>query len=345
MDESLLAALVGLAGGTVLGLAARLGDFCTFGAIESAYLGRDQSRLRLWGIVLGVAIISVFLLDTLGQIDISSTIYHQFQWNPVASILGGLVFGYGMSMSGNCGFGALARFGGGDLRSMVVVIVIAISGFFTLSGPLAQWRVMVFPPIQASTEQGFAHLLSHSLGITPMIIAAVVAALLVGWALSYRQLRERPVSLFWGIAAGLAIASAFWGTYALNLASFDQIRVQGHTFTAPLGRALLFLMTSSGGGLGFPVGSVTGVLLGAFIGSSIKGQFRWEACEDPRELGRQVAGACLMGVGGVLAMGCSIGQGVTAFSTLAYSGPVTLAAIICGAVLGLRHLLSGFAPE
>ncbi|MCP5086253.1 MAG: YeeE/YedE family protein [Rhodobacteraceae bacterium] len=345
MDESILAALVGLAGGIVLGLAARLGEFCTFGAIESAYMGHDQRRLRTWGIVLGVAIFSVFLLDMLGQIDISATIYHQFRWNPLASILGGLVFGYGMTLAGNCGFGALTRFGGGDLRSMVVVIVVAISGFFTLSGPLAHWRIQAFPAILSEGEQGFAHLLSQTFNTSPLVVATIIAALLVLWALSHRPLRERPASIFWGVAAGLAIASAFWGTSALNHSSFDQVPVAGHTFTAPLGRALLFLMTSSGGGIGFPVGSVAGVLLGAFIGSRIQGHFRWEACEDPRELGRQVAGACMMGVGGVLALGCSIGQGVTAFSTLAYSAPITLAAIVCGAILGLRHLLAGFAPE
>ena len=151
--------------------------------------------------------------------------------------------------------------------------------------------------------------------------------------------------MFWGIAAGLAIASAFWGTSILREASFEEITLRGHTYTAPLGASLLFLMTSSGAGFGFSTGSVLGVMVGAFIGSQIKGHFRWEACEDARELGRQVTGACLMGIGGVIAVGCSIGQGVSAFSTLAYSAPITLAAIVVGAILGIRHLLAGFAPE
>ncbi|MFN7052751.1 MAG: YeeE/YedE thiosulfate transporter family protein, partial [Gemmobacter sp.] len=95
----------------------------------------------------------------------------------------------------------------------------------------------------------------------------------------------------------------------------------------------------------FSVGSVVGVMAGALIGSMIRGLFRWEACEDPRELGRQVGGAVLMGIGGVVAMGCSVGQGVTGFAALAWSGPVTLVAIGLGAWIGLRQLIGGFQPE
>ncbi len=345
MSYMFLSALLGLAGGTILGLAARLGEFCTFGAIESAYMGQDQRRLRLWGVVLGVAILSVFTLDAFGQLDIGQTLYHRVEWNPMASIAGGLIFGYGMALSGNCGFGALARFGGGDLRAMVVVIVIAISGFFTLNGPLAPLRIILFPTEDATAPQGIAHLLSDMTDAPPLLFAIIIAAALILWALAYTPLRQRKIEVFWGIAAGLAIASAFWGTSILREASFEEITLRGHTYTAPLGAALLFLMTSSGAGFGFSTGSVLGVMVGAFIGSQIKGHFRWEACEDPRELGRQVTGACLMGIGGVIAVGCSIGQGVSAFSTLAYSAPITLAAIVIGAILGIRHLLAGFAPE
>ena len=107
---------------------------------------------------------------------------------------------------------------------------------------------------------------------------------------------------------------------------------------------MLYLMTSSGRSLSFGVGSVIGVLVGAFAGSVIKGHFRWEACEDPRELKRQIGGAVLMGVGAVVALGCTVGQGLSAFSVLAYSAPVTAAAIFAGAALGLRQLISGFLP-
>ena len=103
-------------------------------------------------------------------------------------------------------------------------------------------------------------------------------------------------------------------------------------------------MTASGRDLSFALGSVSGVLIGAFIGSLIKGHFRWEACEDPRELKRQILGAILMGAGAVIALGCTVGQGITAFSTLTYSAPVTFASIFIGAAFGLRQLITGFEP-
>ena len=346
IPASVLAALVGLSGGLVLGLAGRLGDFCTLGALERAYYGGDQRRLRLWGIVLGTAILASFALDAAGMIDLTALPYHQIAWNPVASVVGGLVFGYGMALAGNCGFGALTRLGGGDLRSFVVVIVIGIVGFMAMNGPFAEARILLFPEIQTgASHQGYAHLLAGLTNLPPFIFAALIASGLVTWALVHDGLRAHPGQIAWGVAAGLAIASAFWGTYAVNQASLNQTIVEGHTFTAPLGRTLLWLMTSSAGGISFSVGSVSGVLAGAFAGSLIKGRFRWEACEDPRELGRQIIGAALMGVGGVVALGCSIGQGLSAFATLAYSAPVTLAAIVIGGLLGLRHMLIGFEPE
>jgi uncharacterized membrane protein YedE/YeeE len=344
MDEMTLAALLGLGGGCILGLAARLGQFCTFGAIESAYMGHDQRRMRLWGIVLGVAILAIYTLNHLGHMDVSRTIYHTFQWNPLASIIGGLMFGYGMGLAGNCGFGALARFGGGDLRSFVVVLIIGISGYFILSGPLASTRVAIFPTETASTAQGFTGLGETYLALPPMVTATVIAIAMLIWALSHAPLRGEHAMLFWGIMAGLSVAGVFWGTTFLNDASVDQVPIQGHTFTAPSGDTLLYLMTGSGGGLGFSVGSVTGVLLGAFIGSMIKGHFRWEPCDDPRELGRQVLGAVFMGFGGAIAVGCSVGQGISAFSTLSYSGPVTLACIVIGCMISIRQLLAGFEP-
>lgn len=335
-----MAALVGLVSGTVLGLAARLGDFCTLGAVETAVYGGDQRRLRLWGIVLGTALLGTHLLAAAGLIDLGATIYHQMIWNPWASIAGGLMFGYGMAMAGNCGFGALVRFGGGDLRSMVIVVVMGIFGFLALSGPLAPLRIALFPQGPAPGPQGPA-----ALGVPVLPVALALAAAAFAWALSHGPLRRDRRLLGWGVAAGLAVVWALAGTSWLAGTSLGAVTVEGPSYTAPIGRTLIFLMTSTAGGITFSVGSVAGVMLGAMGGSLIRGLFRWEACEDPRELGRQVSGAALMGVGGVVAMGCSIGQGITGFATLAWSGPVTLAAILVGALIGLRHLIGGFQPD
>ncbi|SIQ79543.1 hypothetical protein SAMN05421641_11456 [Paracoccus thiocyanatus] len=344
MDElpyGVLAALVGLAGGIVLGLSARLGDFCTLGALESAVYGKDSRRLRLWGVVLGVAILTTQGLAMAGWIEIENSFHHTIQWNPLASIIGGLVFGYGMAMAGNCGFGALVRFGSGDLRSLVVVVVMAIVGFIVLSGPLAPLRVLLFPQPEATGPQGILHDLGL-LGVPAAVTAALVGLAALAWGLGHAPLRARPGMIAWGVAAGLAITWCFFGTSWLYDQSLGAVQIEGPSFTAPVGRTLIFLMTATAGGITFSVGSVVGVMAGALIGSMIRGLFKWEACEDPRELGRQVGGAALMGAGGVVAMGCTIGQGITAFAAMAWSGPVTLAAIIAGAAFGLRHLIGGF---
>jgi hypothetical protein len=320
-----------------------LGDFCTLGAIETAAYGRDQTRLRLWGVVLGVAILTTQLGAMAGWIDLSRTFYHSVLWNPLASVFGGLVFGYGMALAGNCGFGALVRFGGGDLRSLVVVVVMGIFGFVALSGPLGPLRQLLFPQPDASGPQGILHDVS-SLGIPPAVVLLVLVGACFAWALGYPGLRARPRMIAWGVAAGLAVGWCFVGTTWLSTASLGSISVEGPSYTAPVGRTLIFLMTSTAGGITFSVGSVVGVMVGALIGSMIRGLFRWEACEDPRELGRQVGGAVLMGIGGVVAMGCSVGQGVTGIAALAWSGPVTLISVVIGAVFGLRHLIGGFEP-
>lgn len=340
-----LAAAVGLAGGTVLGLAARLGDFCTLGALESAVYGEDQRRLRLWGIVIGTAILGTFIAEAAGYAAPTLTFYQTIAWNPLASVLGGLTFGYGMAMAGNCGFGALVRFGGGDLRSLVVVVVMGIFASVALSGPLAPLRSALFAQDAAATPQGIAHWLAARTGLSPLAVATPLGLAALGWALSYAPLRRSRRQIAWGIAAGLAVVWCIVGTSWLNHTSFGEIGVEGPSFTAPLGRTIIFFMTSTAGGITFSVGMVAGVLCGAFIGSTIRGLFRWEACEDPRELGRQISGAALMGVGGTVALGCSVGQGVTAMSVLAFSAPVTLAAIAAGAILGLRRLIGGFQPE
>lgn len=344
MSIGTTAALIGLVCGLVLGLAARLGDFCTLGALESAVYGGEQRRARMWGIVLGVAILATWLGSVIGVIDVGATIYHDTAWNPLASIAGGLVFGYGMALAGNCGFGALARFGGGDLRALVIVIVMGVVGFMALSGPLAPLRIALFPQQAATGPQGVLSDLAN-VGLPPLLVVVVLSVGLMAWGMASPALRARPSSVLWSIAVGLAVAGSLVATSLLAAHSFEPVTVEGPSYTAPIGRTLLYLMTASGGGLSFSVGSVSGVVLGALVGSVIRGLFRWEACDDPRELGRQISGAALMGIGGVVAMGCSIGQGVTGFATLAWSGPVTLAAILIGGRIGLAQLIGGNQPD
>ena len=344
ISDSALLALVGLVGGVVLGLAARLGRFCTLGAIEDVLYQGSDLRLRMWGLAIGVAGMGTFGLVASGALDPAQTIYHLAPWSPVFGVIGGLMFGYGMSLAGNCGFGALARFGGGDMRSFVIVLVMGISAFVMLSGPLAQLRLNALNITAIPTGfRSVPDVISAATGLSGIAIGLLISAVITALALWSRAMLAQPKTIIWGALVGLAIVSGWAGTQWVASNGFSAAPVNSHTFTSPLGETILFLMTSSAGGMTFGVGSVCGVLCGAFIGSLIKGHFRWEACEDPRELTRQILGATLMGFGAVLAMGCTIGQGLSAFSLLTLNAPIVFAAIFAGAAVGLRQLITGFS--
>jgi hypothetical protein len=344
LSDGAILALIGLGGGVILGLAARLGRFCTLGAIEDFLYQGSDTRLRMWGLAIGIAGIGAFTLVGLGALDPTQTIYHLSPFSPAFAIIGGLMFGYGMSLAGNCGFGALARFGGGDLRSFVIVVVMGISGYVMLSGPLAHLRLTGLALTEISTQtRSYPQILSELTGISIVPLGLLISAAITGFALWSHEFLRNPKAILWGALVGGVIVSGWGGTQWVANTGFSASPINSHTFTSPLGETLLYLMTSSGGGLTFGVGSVFGVLVGAFIGSLFKGHFRWEACEDPRELKRQVLGAVLMGFGAILAMGCTIGQGISAFSLLTINAPIVFASIFTGAALGLRQLIAGLS--
>lgn len=344
LGEPLSAALAGLVGGLLLGLAGGYSRFCTLGALEDAMYAQNYDRLRMWALGLAISIAAVFGLAELGAVNITESIYFSFEWNPWASVVGGLMFGYGMALSGNCGFGALVRTAGGDMRSFVIVLVMAVSAYMAMGGPTAAIRDYLFPNIlfDGDTPQGLAHLVGRMMSASPLLPALAIAAVLAVLAFSGGKFRRDGTMILGGTLVGLAVVSGWWATTYLAANGFEPVPVGSHTYVAPLGDTVFYLMTSTGSSLNFGIGSVAGVLVGGFIGAKIKGRFRWEACDDPSELRRQIFGAFLMGTGGVIALGCSIGQGITAMSALSYGAPVVLVSIFIGSSIGLRQLIRGF---
>ncbi len=343
ISEPSLAMLIGLGGGIVLGLAARIGRFCTLGAIEDALYGAKTDRLAMWGVAIGVAIIGTQYLISTDLLDPNSTAYTAMGANIAGAILGGLAFGYGMALCGNCGYGALARLGGGDLRSAMIVLMMGLGAYVALSGPLARLRLTLFgapqvDAIHSGPTNGFAAVLPLSDAAVGIVLGLAVLA----YALWHLRGTDNRPAIIWGTAVGLSVVSGWLGTYWLSHTGFDALPVASHTFAAPVGETMLFAMTSSGSSLSFGIGSVAGVLAGAFAGSLFKGHFRWEACDDPRELKRQMLGAFIMGIGAVVATGCSIGQGVTGMSLLTWTAPLTLASIFIGSAIGLKVLINGY---
>ncbi|MBL4767161.1 MAG: YeeE/YedE family protein [Rhodobacteraceae bacterium] len=345
LSDAQMVALVGAIGGMMLGLAARLGRFCTLGAIEDLLYGGSSVRMRMWGLAIGTAIIGSFALIGGGLLDASETYYLSLRWMPAASIVGGLMFGYGMALAGNCGFGAIARLGGGDLRAFVIVLVLGVSTFAVMTGPFAVLRDTIFHQSEVTTETvpGLAHYLANLSGLPVASIGISIGLAICIAALWSGGLRADYNAMFWAVIVGLAIVSGWAGTQWVRDTGFDNLPIVSHSFSAPVGETLLFAMTASVRPISFAVGSVAGVWVGAFAGSLIKGHFRWEACDDPRELRRQIIGAAIMGAGAVIAIGCTVGQGLSAFSVLSFSAPVTFVSIFVGAAIGLRQLIEGFS--
>lgn len=216
LPDTTLTALIGLAGGVVLGLAARMGRFCALGAIEDALYAGSLLRLRMWALAASVAIAGSFLAQATGLFDASASIYLGTPWSPVSTIVGGLMFGYGMALVGTCGFGALARLGGGDLRALVMVLVIGLSAYMAIGGLTALPRVELTAAL-AIEPRGLAHAIGGATGLPATLIALAVALPLALWSLCDREFRRSARSLGWGFAVGVVIASAWVATTAITV--------------------------------------------------------------------------------------------------------------------------------
>ncbi|MEM9026777.1 MAG: YeeE/YedE family protein [Pseudomonadota bacterium] len=344
-----VAAFFGLIGGVALGAAARFGKFCTLAAIEDVLFGGNTWRWRMWVLAMAVAIGLTQLAGGAGLIDIGQSFYVQRPFNLLLLLVGGLMFGFGMALVGTCAFGTVVRMGGGDLKFFVVFLVTGISAYMAAAGPTAQLRVWLFDPFAAThpllSDPRVDQILFALAGIPPWTVAAGVSILLVAWVLSDRAFRERRQLLLWGIFVGAIIAFGWVATGWLSQDAFEPQAVVSFSFVQPLGASVMYVMTSSGSTIGFGIGSVVGVLLGSGLAAVARKEWRWEAADDAVEARRQIIGGVLMGTGGMYALGCTIGQGLTAVSALTLSAPIVLAAIWFGAWLGLSYLLSGSVRE
>lgn len=346
LNQSAVMFAFGLLTGAVLGVAGRAGRFCTLAMLEDAYFGLDMRRLKSFALAAAVALLATQLLAALGFVDLSQSIYLGSSIPLGGAILGGLMFGVGMALVGTCGFGTLVRIGGGDLRAIVVFLVLGISALAAMRGLTGFLRVSLIEPLSLPLPEGMTQALDSILSpqfgrlARPVLVSAAVLALVI-WSLADGKLLKSPRLLLSGIAVGLAVAFGWFATGWLGQDDFDPARVTSLTFVAPLGNSVLYIATMSGTHADFSIGSVAGVVLGSFAAAMFSRMFRWEACDDARELKRHMIGALLMGTGGIMAMGCTIGQGLSAFSALALSAPLTMLAIACGARLGLEYTMTG----
>lgn len=351
-------ALAGLAIGVVVGFAVKRARLCTFGALEDAFVGSDTRRLRVFGLALAVAIIGAQALVLGGLLDPAQTTYVSVAvpWLGVAA--GGALFGFGMALVGTCAFGSLLRLGGGDLRSLVVMLIFGVAAYATLRGALAPFRIGVIesvaftPPSPGRAD--IPGLIEGVFGVDLRIwISFVLSGILILSVVTDKRLRRTPRLVLGGVALGLGVTAGWLATIFLADEFVQPVAPQSLTFVSPVARAVFGVLFDQDALLEFGVSSVLGVMLGAWLAARGAREFRWEAFDDPREMKRHIGGAALMGVGGVICGGCTIGQGLTAGSMLALSWPLALLGIAAGARLGIAvlmegsitHLLRSFRPR
>ena len=334
----------GLLCGALAGAAARFGRLCTMSAVEDALIGRDFRGAKAWGLSLAVAIAATQFLSALGWVDLSRSLYSAPRLHLLGTLLGGIVFGLGMTLVGTCSFGLLIRAGGGDLRAAVSAGLVGIFAIAMTAGVLSplreallDWGVFTFPAGGPSMLDMLNRLLGRgpSLAVLAGVLAAIVAA-----ALLDRRLRKRPRLLGGSVLLGLAIAFGWLATSrAVDALILD--RPESLSFVAPVGRALLQFMMEPFRNAAFGVAAAIGAVVASFLVALWRRELRWEAFDDATEMRRHLFGGALIGIGGVLAQGCTIGQGMSAASTLAISAPIFIASVLVGAKLGLAHLIEG----
>ncbi len=338
--------LAGLAVGVVMGYVARRHYFCTMSALERHWYAGDSNGLRSWVLAAATALLVTQLLIAVEFIDVGESFYLTSNLPIAGSIIGGLMFGFGMALVGTCGFGALVRLGGGSLRAFVVLGAMAVSAMAAQRGIIAHFRAAVIEPASIDLTphggQSLAALATTLTGVDlTLAIAAIAAAALFYWVFKEPAFRRDTGKIVAGTVIGLCIVAGWAVTSSLSETLFTPVQLESASFVAPLADTMLQVITVTGSLPDYGVGLMVGVLAGAALAAWQADDVRWEACDDARELGRHLGGAFLMGTGGMFALGCTIGQGVSAVSLLAISAPIAIVSIVIGARIGLGVIVEG----
>ncbi len=348
----------------VMGAVANKTNFCTMGAVSDWINMGDRGRLRAWLLAMAVAMGGVLLLEALGKINLTGTTFPpyrtaNFAW--LRYLLGGLMFGIGMTLASGCGNKTLVRIGGGNGKSLVVLIIASTMAYLML---WSDFYGIVFDSWMAplTINLGTAGMKTQTLdGIIGgvmgmentaplhlMIGGTIVAALLV-FAFKSADFRANSDNVLGGTVIGLAVIAGWYLTGGALGAEWKEwaemadtppsrVEVQSFTFISPMGDSVHYLLDPTNFSLiNFGIVALTGVIVGSLIYSLVRRKFRIEWFVNAGDFANHAVGAVLMGVGGVLSMGCTVGQAITGISTLALGSILTFVAIVAGAAATMKY--------
>jgi len=340
----------------LFGAIAQRTHFCTMGAVADIVNTGDWTRMRMWLLAMGVAMLGFNAMVAAGWADAGKTIYAAPRLTWLSALVGGAMFGFGMVLASGCGSKTLVRVGAGNLKSLVVFIVLGLAAFATLKGITGVARAATVDRVAIELAGGqdlpalAAHLFGWGKAQSALGLGVLLGGGLVAWALARNEGRSADV-LLGGAGIGAVIAAMWWVSGCLGYVAEDpntlqeafvatnSQRMESLSFVAPIAYTLDWLLFFSDKSKLLTIGivSTVGVVAGSAMWALASHNFRWEGFANAEDTANHLVGAILMGVGGVTALGCTIGQGLSGVSTLAIGSFVALAAIIAGAVLALRY--------
>lgn len=353
----------GFAIGAAFGAVAQRSNFCTMGAMSDIVNMNHWGRARMWLLAVAVAIAGAAALQATGQVNLAHSIYRRGASLPWLSLLvGGTLFGVGMTLAGGCANRNLLRLGGGSVRSLVVLAFMGISAYMTLKGLFGQWRASWLDPVAVRLEgtalqdatlgQALAALAGVNAASATLAVAALLVLALLGFCFKDARFRRNRLQVASGIALGALIVAGWYLSghlgYGENPETLETVyfatntrTIESLSFVAPAAFSLELLMLWTDKALHPTLGimSLLGVIAGAALVAWRTKAFRWEGFASTGDLKTQLVGAVLMGFGGVTALGCTVGQGMSGVSTLAIGSFIALAGIVAGCVATLKYLL------
>ena len=332
-------------------------NFCTMGAVSDWVNMGDKNRLRMWLLAIAVALIGSSILQVAGLVDLSKSIYPGPNFTWLSYIVGGFLFGVGMTLGSGCGSKTLIRIGAGNLKSLVVYVFLGIAAYMTLRGLFGAFRVGVLEraSVTLASGQDLPSLLAAGTGVAKVtwtaILAAVIGGALAVYAYASKEFRASFDYTLGGVATGLVVVGGWYVSGVLGYVAEDPQtlqeafvatntgRMESFSFVSPMAYTLEYLMfwTDKSKIVTYGIASALGVIAGSAAYALATRTFRWEGFRDAEDTANHVMGGVLMGFGGITALGCTIGQAITGISTLALGSILTFVAIVAGSALTMKY--------